>query len=251
MAGRKSTLIRSLQRILGPVEGLQEHRPLEQIILLLLSHGSTPAKARTAMKKLQCEYVDWNELRVSSPFEVREWLRGLGAKALPRAEQLCELLTVVYNRFNKVSLDALLDPELPSDERRRRDRFESWMLDRAKGIAAAERKAKKKKAAKKKTSTRGAKRKTSRATGRKKTARRVTKKAAKKPARKTRKKATKKPAKKSTKKKVVRKAQKKTVKKKAARKTQKKKPTKKKAARKKAPRKTASRKTGRRKTRRS
>jgi hypothetical protein len=88
------------------------------------------------VKRIQTEYVDWNEIRVTSPYEIGNLLQKLGPSAGRRADQIRELLVFVYNRFNKLSLDCLLNDELGPEERRKRDRFESWMLDRAKAIVA-------------------------------------------------------------------------------------------------------------------
>lgn len=138
---RKSSVgvLKALEKILGPVPGQEEFRPLERIILMLLAHGSDPAAARTAVKKLKSEYVDWNEVRVSSPYEIQQWLKGLGKLSERRAGQIKEVLVFAYTRFNKLSLECLLHPEPPPEERRKRDRFEAWILDKAKAIVVEER----------------------------------------------------------------------------------------------------------------
>ena len=161
MASRKSTgLFKSLEKIFGPVPGLEEFRPLERIILLLLAHGADAQKARMIVKTLQAEYVDWNEVRVTSPYEIGNWLVKLGPQAARRAEQIKELLVAVYNRFNKLSLECLLMEELASDERRKRERFESWILDRAKAIVQEDAELSKPERASSKTNKRGPKRAT-------------------------------------------------------------------------------------------
>jgi hypothetical protein len=137
MAPRKSTgLLRNLEKTFGPVVGLEEFRPLERIVLMMLAHGSDAQTARSLVKRIQTEYVDWNEVRVTSPYEIGNLLHKLGSSAGRRADQIRELLVFVYNRFNKLSLDCLLNEDLGPEERRKRDRFESWMLDRAKAIVA-------------------------------------------------------------------------------------------------------------------
>ena len=63
-------LVSLLEPRLGAVRELDEPRPLEQLILLMLARGGTLAKARRALKILQTDYVDWNDVRVTSPREI-------------------------------------------------------------------------------------------------------------------------------------------------------------------------------------
>ncbi|NRA97096.1 MAG: hypothetical protein HRU14_12900, partial [Planctomycetes bacterium] len=100
------TLFQTLRKSFGGPTELDEPRPLEQIILLILASRSDIRKARSAMLRIESEYVDWNEVRVTSAYELSRWLRPLGAKkAQEKAEQMKELLSTVYNRFNKLNLD--------------------------------------------------------------------------------------------------------------------------------------------------
>ena len=120
----------------GPTE-LDEPRPLEQIVLLILTGGSDIVKARSAMKRLQSEYVDWNEVRVTSAYELRKWMRGLGAKkSQEKAEQVKELLSTVYNRFNKLNLDFLHKETKSHEDARKRERFQSYLQDKSLALHA-------------------------------------------------------------------------------------------------------------------
>ena len=151
--------LRALARAFGAPTDIEEHRPLEQLILLLLCRDADPGRARTALRRLQTEYVDWNEVRVSSAYEIAGHLRGLGgkAKALVKAERIKDLLSTVYNRFNKLNLDFLHVPSSDPELSRKRDRFLNYlkdMLKEARAEAARERRALKarEQASRKKTS---------------------------------------------------------------------------------------------------
>ena len=50
---------------------------LEQLILAILSEGSTTVKADEALQRLKDDYFDWNEVRVSAVIELKEVLSEL------------------------------------------------------------------------------------------------------------------------------------------------------------------------------
>jgi endonuclease III len=129
-------LIGVLEPKLGAVRELDEPRPLEQLILLMLARGGTLAKARRALKTLQTEYVDWNDVRVTSSREIAAKIAELvGQKAsLEKAEKLLELLTMVYHRFNRINLDFLQNGDGEADAEdaaRRRTRLFAWLSERS------------------------------------------------------------------------------------------------------------------------
>lgn len=126
------TLFEALKTSFGGPTELDEPRPLEQIVLLILANRSDIRKARTAMRRIESEYVDWNEVRVTSAYELSRWLRPLGAKkAQAKAEQVKELLSTVYNRFNKLNLDFLHKEARGPAEARKRERFQTYLQDRS------------------------------------------------------------------------------------------------------------------------
>jgi endonuclease III len=132
-----SVLSKLLKSSFGGPSELDEPRPLEQLILLILAADTDVRTARAAMKRLQSEYVDWNEARVSSAYELRRWLKGIGAKqSQEKAESLKELLTTVYNRFNKLSLDFLHREAKGAEELRKRDKFHAYLQERSVALNA-------------------------------------------------------------------------------------------------------------------
>jgi endonuclease III len=137
VSDRKATvakLIGVLEPRLGAVRELDEPRPLEQLILLMLARGGTLAKARKALKTLQTDYVDWNDVRFTSSREIASKIAELvGHKcALEKAEKLLELLTMVYHRFNRINLDFLQNGEGDAeDAARRRTRLFAWLSERS------------------------------------------------------------------------------------------------------------------------
>ena len=127
-------VLQTLKKAYGGPDELDEARPLDQLILLILSRSIPIAKARLVMRRLRAEYVDWNEVRVSGVYEIKRTLSPIGVrKSGQRAAEIRDLLGTVYNRFNKLSLD-FLNSEEP-DRVRQRERFEAYLLDRSPALA--------------------------------------------------------------------------------------------------------------------
>lgn len=126
----------ALKRAYGGPSALDEPRPLEQVILLVLSRGTDIRRAQNSMRQLQSAYVDWNEVRVTSAYELRKHLRGLGENGSgDKADQLKDLLNAIYNRFNKLNLDFLLAESADPEAIRKRERFHGWLQEKSPALA--------------------------------------------------------------------------------------------------------------------
>lgn len=125
-------LVGLLEPRLGAVRELDEPRPLEQLILLMLARGATLPKARKALKVLQTDYVDWNDVRVTNVREIAAKIADLtGSKSsLGKAQALHDLLSMIYHRFNRINLDFLQDGD--GDEvARKKARLFGWLAERS------------------------------------------------------------------------------------------------------------------------
>lgn len=140
MASKPSSVpavLEALKKAFGGPSQLDEPRPLEQVLLLLLSRSSDVKKAHAAMKQLQTHYVDWNEVRVTSTYEVRKFLHGLGEHGPgDKADQIREFLSTVYNRFNKLNLDFLKPDGADPDAARKRERFQGYLQEKWPALAS-------------------------------------------------------------------------------------------------------------------
>lgn len=126
-----------LRRAFGGPTVLNEPRPLEQLILLVLARGTDIKKAQAVMEQLQAEYVDWNEVRVTSAYELRKHISVVSEPGPgDKSDQLKDLLTTIFNRFNKLNLDFLLPGSSDTDGAKKRDRFQNYLADRFPAIAA-------------------------------------------------------------------------------------------------------------------
>ena len=81
--------------------------PIEQLIIAVLSQETTTERARKALKALNDELVDYNELRVSTPAEISEHIGRHIPRSVQRAKVLVQVLNAVYAREYAMSLDSL------------------------------------------------------------------------------------------------------------------------------------------------
>lgn len=103
----KALLKRGAKR--APPELPDEDDPLSVLIVsFLLWESSTPAALR-AYRRFKRSFVDYNDLRVSLPHEITEWLGMRDALALERSQRLRATLNDLFRRENAVTLDKLYE----------------------------------------------------------------------------------------------------------------------------------------------
>lgn len=105
-----------LTRLLGEVEPAVAspecgHETIEPLVHLLvysyLLWESTPTVSSVAIDRLYGSIVDPNELRVSMPQEIEEWIGVRDPVSLERAQRLRASLNSIYRREHLVTLEAL------------------------------------------------------------------------------------------------------------------------------------------------
>ncbi|MSR47684.1 MAG: hypothetical protein EXS13_11580 [Planctomycetes bacterium] len=109
-----SEVLRALEKPYGKVIVLPEEPTLDHALFLLLREGWDYRKAQRALRILQKEFVDWNEVRVSSPAELKSVLKELGDKDLDvKVEKLRALLASLWKERNATALEFLreMSPE--------------------------------------------------------------------------------------------------------------------------------------------
>jgi endonuclease III len=102
----------SLLRKLGkPRESLplEDGDPITVLVMSFLMWDSTTARANAAYKRLMDRVVDYNDLRVSMPHELVEWIGPRYPHVLDRCQRLRAALRHMYKREHAVSLDRLKD----------------------------------------------------------------------------------------------------------------------------------------------
>jgi len=91
----------------GRVEVPTDIEPIHALALGILGVSSSETEAEKCINRLLQTFVDWNEVRVSHPFEVQEALGDSSRHGLGRTQRLIDALQAVYDSENVVSLDRL------------------------------------------------------------------------------------------------------------------------------------------------
>lgn len=105
-------LLRTLSREGGGPIVTRRRPPLETGLVSILARGASEAAAERGMVRLQRDYVDWNEVRVSSVVELEDALREARVPdAFRKADALKAFLDRVYAEGNKPTLEALASLE--------------------------------------------------------------------------------------------------------------------------------------------
>jgi endonuclease III len=118
LRAKLADVLRGLEKPYGKVFVLPEEPPLDHAVFLLLREGWDWRKAQKALRILQKDFIDWNEVRVSSAAELKSALAAEGGKDLDvKVEKIRALLAALWKERNATSLDFLR--EMEPDSRRR------------------------------------------------------------------------------------------------------------------------------------
>lgn len=130
-------LVAAVEPRFGAVRELDEADGLDQLVYLSLARDLPPKKARTALRRLRADFVDWNDVRVTPAHELADLLEGgVAGAGHRRATELLDLLSTLYLRFNKMTADVAVTPDLGPDETKRRTRFLAFLGEKAPLFAA-------------------------------------------------------------------------------------------------------------------
>jgi len=99
-------VIRALVQAYGEPPELDEGDALDMSLRTILHEYSSERAASAGMRGLQEEFVDWNELRVSTPHQLARAI-DLGENSETAAEVVLDLLRAVFGERNEMSLEFL------------------------------------------------------------------------------------------------------------------------------------------------
>jgi endonuclease III len=106
---------RSFLGLLKKITKAREPKPLEEgdpvsvMVMSFLIWDCTTAKANAAYKRIVDQIVDFNDLRVTMPHEIVEWIGPRYPRASERCQRLRAALRHAYKREHTVNLDRLRD----------------------------------------------------------------------------------------------------------------------------------------------
>ncbi len=81
--------------------------PLESLIYAMICEYTTDANAHRVYKRICSHFVDFNDLRVSRVEEVLDVMDESGPEAQQAAAMMTQVLNQVYEKYDRMSLDAL------------------------------------------------------------------------------------------------------------------------------------------------
>ncbi len=111
---RLASLLERLDKSFGEVQTPELEDVMEHAIYLILREGASHSTAIKALASLRDDFVDWNEVRASTPSELGRMMLGTNRasslrKMYPRAERIKEMIDQVYNDRNDTDLDFLTE----------------------------------------------------------------------------------------------------------------------------------------------
>ena len=83
--------------------------PVREFLLCALMDEMSERGAATLLNRLERSFVDWNEARVSSVFEIAAAMDDGGLTHLERAGRIRELLRRVFDQTNDMTLSSFAD----------------------------------------------------------------------------------------------------------------------------------------------
>src|SRR5881392_1556749 len=99
-------LLRSLLRDHKP-EPLEKMDPLKALVRAAMLYDMSDAKADEAMRHIEREFVDLNELRVATDLEIQELLGARYPAIEQRVEMITRCLNAIFEKEHTLSLDRL------------------------------------------------------------------------------------------------------------------------------------------------
>ncbi len=106
-AERLERIRRSLRRAYGEMERPPVTHPVEHAVRTVLSEEATREEVEAAMDRIRDHFVDFNDLRVSRPREIREVLGEAYPRSSHKARVIPRLLDQVFKRHNSMVWDFL------------------------------------------------------------------------------------------------------------------------------------------------
>lgn len=99
-------LLEKAEKQHGALKLLSDRPPLDQALFMILRDGNDFRKAMKALKILEDEYVEWNELRVATPKEIIAVLESSGLSDLDdKVSRILALLARLFYDFHKKDME--------------------------------------------------------------------------------------------------------------------------------------------------
>jgi len=106
-SGKLHKLFRSLKRKYPKLQKVIYDEPTDALVYAIVSENMSETMTKSVIKRFADNFVDWNDLRVSSTKEIIEVLEADTPVTGDLASALVRALGALFNKYNTVSLKAL------------------------------------------------------------------------------------------------------------------------------------------------
>jgi len=106
-SGKLHKLFRSLKRKYPKLQKVIYDEPTDALVYAIVSENMSETMTKSVIKRFADNFVDWNDLRVSSTKEIIEVLEADTPVTGDLASALARALGALFNKYNTVSLKAL------------------------------------------------------------------------------------------------------------------------------------------------
>jgi len=106
-SGKLHKLFRSLKRKYPKLQKVIYDEPTDALVYAIVSENMSETVTKSVIKRFTDNFVDWNDLRVSSTKEIIEVLEADTPVTGDLASALVRALGALFNKYNTVSLKAL------------------------------------------------------------------------------------------------------------------------------------------------
>ncbi len=107
-AKRINKLVRSLKQKYDKIQQPEYDDPVRSLVYAVVSEHMSASETKTIINKLKKHFVDFNDLRVSRPEEIRDIFGNETTPSHKTGLMLTEILNQVYNEYDMVSLASLV-----------------------------------------------------------------------------------------------------------------------------------------------
>jgi len=98
---------RAMKRVYGDVAPSPVTHPVRHAVRTVLAEEATADEVEAALQRIHDAFIDWNDLRVSRPREIRDVLGEAFPRASTKARVIPRLLDQVFKRHNSMVWDFL------------------------------------------------------------------------------------------------------------------------------------------------
>ena len=129
VANKFKSVFAVLEKEFGRREKYSTHVPVRQALVTVLLKDGKECSAERIIRKLENEFVDWNEVRVCDP-EMLDSMLGAG---FPKGtgKLICDTLTAIFNHSQAMNLDDVMS--LPAEQAQQKLRRLAPMPSRVMG----------------------------------------------------------------------------------------------------------------------